>query len=105
MRGIGSEGTVADLIRDNDEDKSGGDEAGIYLPCKLEPMTAIRPAQGELNQRSGGPEGVGKAVPVLVGQHHDLLVVFFIQQKAAKSGFLSLISLFFSFEECSLSES
>ena len=37
-------------------------------------MAIVHVAQGQGQQRRGGPEGVGEAVAVLVGQHHNLLV-------------------------------
>ena len=59
---------------DHDQSKGADHESQIDFPAEFQPGSVIHAAHGQLNQRTAGPETVGDAVPVLVGQHQHLLV-------------------------------
>ena len=70
----GLEGAVAYLIRDHDKHKCSRDKAEICFPRKLDPLSVVHAAQGQLGNGAGGPESVRKPVAVLVREHHYLLI-------------------------------
>ena len=71
---FGLERTVADFVCDYDQHEGRGYEAEIYLPGKLYPLAVVHAAQGKLRNGAGGPEGVGKAIAILIGKNHYLLI-------------------------------